>query len=638
MELIQENMNKKQIEKFLRTLGGKETSRVSFSSYVEVEKVGNLVIIKLCRKGLIDNMQSDSAAFEGWAIVVRAAFEKAGVPVKVRIDGEKPKNLQNNEEEHYNRFLYRISKFVDIFEWAYTDDFENEIAIFKKAHKNMVMNVPDKDAKKEAAKGEATMERYFCEDNKLFFDCLDHQLPVRIFDDEISTESAITTGGFIDAWGIKGSTVYVFELKLDNNRKVGAISELMFYINVMHDIMSHRINFIMNSQYRSFDKIKAMYDSRSCKEIIGRIIARKFHPLIAITDRTIAEAFEKYDSTIRVKIETNINSYIDNYRLRQNLAMITSNFLEEKKREQAAILKGYRASLFDNAEDIGYSKKNDEWFDYLIKPQDSAKNLYKGIRKEAIEYFKKYCIVWWQCLNKQDEPTGHMVSSQINCLNHLFAFRDKPEVLKLILQKATLLPIKSIIPSPIDEDGYIAFEFVYMNMSLMRDNSGEYHENYETRGAKCTSIDALVYAQLDDNRKILIPIEWKYTENYDGTEAFPSSWKRYPDLIRLVDCNLKDVYVLYKADPYYELMRQTLLVEQIIRHKECGIEADDYFHIMVIPNEHSELRTAIEGNYIPTLKYPYKFKIIDPQDLLSPLKGNDDYKELMEYLETRYWK
>lgn len=47
---------------------------------------------------------------------------------------------------------------------------------------------------------------------------------------------------------------------------------------------------------------------------------------------------------------------------------MTKDFLEEKKREQAAILKEYRASLFDNAKDIGYSKKNDEWFDYLICP------------------------------------------------------------------------------------------------------------------------------------------------------------------------------------------------------------------------------------------------------------------------------
>ena len=317
--------------------------------------------------------------------------------------------------------------------------------------------------------------------------------------------------------------------------------------------------------------------------------------------------------------------------------IMTNNFLEEKKKEQAAKLKEYRDSLFDNAKDIGYSKKNDEWFDYFIKPQDSDKNLYCGIRKEAIKYFKKYGIAWWQCLNKPDEPTGHMVSSQINCLNHLFAFRDKPEALKLILQKATHLSIKCILPSPIDEDGYIAFEFVYKNMSLLCDKSGKYHESCETRGTKCTSIDALVYAQLEDGRKILIPIEWKYTETYEEIEAFPSSWKRYPDLIRLEGCNLKEVCDLYKEDPYYELMRQTLLVEQIIRHKDCGIEADDYFHIMVIPNEHTELKSAIEGNYIPTLKDPSKFCIIDSHEFLAPIEEQNLYPKLIDYLKKRYW-
>ena len=41
---------------------------------------------------------------------------------------------------------------------------------------------------------------------------------------------------------------------------------------------------------------------------------------------------------------------------------------------------------------------------------------------------------------------------------------------------------------------------------------------------------------------------------------------------------------------------------------------------------------------MPMLTKEAKFIIIDPESLLSPLKGNDDYKELMEYLETRYWK
>jgi hypothetical protein len=118
----------------------------------------------------------------------------------------------------------------------------------------------------------------------------------------------------------------------------------------------------------------------------------------------------------------------------------------------------------------------------------------------------------------------------------------------------------------------------------------------------------------------------------------PSSWKRYPDLIRLEDCNLKEVYDIYRADPFYELMRQTLLVEQIIRHKDCGIKADDYFHIMVIPNEHTELKSAIEGNYIPTLKDQSKFRIIDPQELLSPIAGNKNFEDLISYLQIRYWK
>ena len=639
MELIQKNINKVQIEKLLQSLEGVENSRVSFSSYIGVEKVDDLVVLKLDTKGLIDNMQTEPAAFESWALIVRAAFASKGAFVKVRIDGEKPEQLTDKEEMHYNRFLYRISKFVEVFEWAYTDDFEREIAIFKDAHRNMVLNVPKSEAKVEAAKGEATMERYFCEDNKYLYDegCLNHQLPVRIFDDEVKEVKAITARGFIDAWAIKGETFYVFELKLDNNRSVGAISELMFYVNVIHDLMAHKINILSNSKHRSFDKIKALYDSGKCREIVGRIIARQYHPLLALTNKTIAEAFDKYDSAIHIKIETDINSYIDNYRLRQDIAM-SKEFLEEKKREQANILKEYRASLFENATDIGYSKKNNEWFDYMLKPQYGDKNLYQGIRKEAIEYFKKYGITWWQCINKPDEPTSHMVSSQINCLNHLFAFRDKPEALKLILQKATLLPIKSILTSPIDEDGYIAFEFVYKNMSLMCDNTGKYHENYESRGTRCTSIDALVYAQLEDNRKVLIPIEWKYTETYDGIEAMPSSWKRYPDLVRLEDCNLKKVYDLYRADPFYELMRQTLLVEQIIRHKDCGIEADGYFHIMVIPNEHTELKSAIESNYIPTLKDQSKFRIIDPQELLSPIAENKNFENLITYLQTRYWK
>lgn len=299
-------------------------------------------------------------------------------------------------------------------------------------------------------------------------------------------------------------------------------------------------------------------------------------------------------------------------------------------REELRLQKLYYNNHLKGIASVGGSFKGKER-DFVLKDENSHHNLFSGIVDgvdNVLEYFNDR-IAWWGENEENKKPTGHLVSSQIHCLNHLFSLRKDALAVKLIIEKATGLNVSCVLPSPLDNDGYITFEFVYKNIGLL-------DENFETRGAKCTSVDALVYVELVSGKKILIPIEWKYTETYNGKETREESFGRYTK--RHKDSNCQKWTSLYRADPYYELMRQTLLVEQIIRHKDCGIEADDFFHIMVIPNEHSELRTAIEGNYIPTLKDTSKFAIIDPEDLLSPLKGNDDYKELIDYLQTRYWK
>ena len=46
---------------------------------------------------------------------------------------------------------------------------------------------------------------------------------------------------------------------------------------------------------------------------------------------------------------------------------------------------------------------------------DPEKNLWTDIRKYTIDYFQKNKIVWWP---GQSSPTGHLLSSQISCLNH----------------------------------------------------------------------------------------------------------------------------------------------------------------------------------------------------------------------------
>lgn len=313
-----------------------------------------------------------------------------------------------------------------------------------------------------------------------------------------------------------------------------------------------------------------------------------------------------------------------------------ADIVEDKKREQAAKLKEYRVSLFDNAQDIGYSKKRQQNYDYILRSQHNSKNLYKDIRQDAVEYFKKYKIAWWQCINKPDEPTGHLVSSQIHCLNHLFALRtDKDNLaIKQMIENATGMTFDEVLPSLIDNDSksLISFEFAFNNDEWLKED-----DEGARRGTMCTSIDAMIFAR-KGNKKWLIPIEWKYTETYDREDKTNRKrLDRYAHLIETSDRLLIPsegvAHSVYFIEPNYELMRQTILCEQIIAH---GF-ADDFIHLNVIPKENTELRKAVKSEFIPMLKDPAKFKILDPQELLAPLEGNNDYKDLLNYLKTRYW-
>ena len=49
---------------------------------------------------------------------------------------------------------------------------------------------------------------------------------------------------------------------------------------------------------------------------------------------------------------------------------------------------------------------------------DPVINLWAGIRYDCIDYFKRNNVSWWNGSN--DEPTGHLLSSQVACVNHLY--------------------------------------------------------------------------------------------------------------------------------------------------------------------------------------------------------------------------
>ena len=77
--------------------------------------------------------------------------------------------------------------------------------------------------------------------------------------------------------------------------------------------------------------------------------------------------------------------------------------------------------IFDGARNMGIFSGMQ--LPCVICYEDSLKNLYAPIRKDALAYFERYNIAWWHQYEDRCFPTGHLLSSQIHCLNQLFAIR-----------------------------------------------------------------------------------------------------------------------------------------------------------------------------------------------------------------------
>lgn len=281
---------------------------------------------------------------------------------------------------------------------------------------------------------------------------------------------------------------------------------------------------------------------------------------------------------------------------------------------------------------------------------DGRKNLYGPVRGEVLAYFKENRIAWWGGAS----PTGHILSSQMACLNHLFALRTDAEAV-LALLNGLRDEFAEVLPAPCDARlAYIAFEVV--------SRADHLNEGNPSRGTNCTSIDALVYARHRDGSLWLIPIEWKYTEAYAPLDKSAEDHRDEPkgnggkgrtrlarysalldesEQLRPLDCYKGSVYF---QEPFYQLMRQTLWAEAMVRHRdEELLKADHYLHVHVVPRANHNLLDkvykvsgrAMEPTWRAQLRHPDRYLVVDPEDLLQPVAGT--YSPLCDYLRARYW-
>lgn len=294
--------------------------------------------------------------------------------------------------------------------------------------------------------------------------------------------------------------------------------------------------------------------------------------------------------------------------------------------------------LINNNSNVFYGDKGNGIFKQKSYPfilNNNLNNLYEPIRTDVLEYFKQNNVAWWG-----GKLTNHPLSSQVACLNHLFPIRnDKEAVLSIVKQVCP--DIIDVLPITTDKylPAYIQFESV--------SDVDHLNEQNTTRGANCTSLDALILGKHEDGRNILFPIEWKYVEAYGNENKGDNKTRRlrYDNLIMkssFLDSNKID-QMYY--EPFYQLMRQTLWAEQMVINKNIEtINADDYIHLHIIPSDNNELLhkdyfkkdLGMEATWKNCLVDDKKYLIIEPKQLLSKI-DNVKYSNLLKYLSKRYW-
>lgn len=277
-------MNKKELSKRL------QVSRLPEHIDIYTDTNNEHLTIKLGKAAICDNMQNDAAAFEGWGLCILSRLDSIK---RVVVDWDEP----SDKNGHYRRFLYRLHKMMQYFGDIFTieQSKRQSLDLFVKEYynsNNLVLNYPKSKATKasniKSKDSEAYIEARFLEDKIFdhFLDVADRQLPVGVFKGNISKEASMFTYGHsaIDLWGIKDDALYIFELKKSTNKKVGIISEALFYLWVMSDTINKKFKYeIIGSipQYRNFNRLYSAIEEERISKIKSMLLIEELHPLIS---------------------------------------------------------------------------------------------------------------------------------------------------------------------------------------------------------------------------------------------------------------------------------------------------------------------------------------------------------------------
>ena len=301
---------------------------------------------------------------------------------------------------------------------------------------------------------------------------------------------------------------------------------------------------------------------------------------------------------------------------------------------------------------ITYKIDNMDIYEHILPARQWTQNLWPGIRRTAVDYFRRKKIKW-------HNERGNLLSSQILCVNIFFLLKNHTSLL----------------------DGFLR-EF-YPSLAKVTDIDFEYigRRNYFNepggRGYNRTSTDVSIEWEDTTGKSNLLLIEFKFTEPNFGecsksgnldqqrcnhaeliiscpkTQCYRSEKQRtYWDTILspqgpfIVEMLSKTQYCPFRYD-FYQLMRNQLLAHHITEDKDSGVHFAEFAVCYDDRNKNIlNLSHPIDGDSNPLtswksfLKDKNTFKHFTIQQLLEYIENTDTLPSELEqwrtYLNKRY--
>ncbi len=265
--------------------------------------------------------------------------------------------------------------------------------------------------------------------------------------------------------------------------------------------------------------------------------------------------------------------------------------------------------------------------------------VYPPLHERVVAFFRARHIAWWGGKG----PSRNVVSSQLACVNHLEPARlDRPLALAVA---------RTLVPGALDvvsvDDGFLTYEWIGQQNYL-----GERGWAPESRGRNATALDALMVVAMPDARRVLVGIEWMLSEVYPVGLSVATSRKgtsrieTYRPLLDDPDAPIRhDDHARLFYEPFYQLMRQTLLLWQMARHAEFG--ATTWLHVHVVPEANRELRRRVTSPALAdaqdmsaawrsVVTHPVRYRLTTPTDIVRDFPLGTAWTEWRQWLRERY--